>query len=303
MHLLHIIDEWRAYTLSVTTCVTWWLAKLTRVCWSFVQGTCWGKKLEVCAQSQIEISSYTLLCLSYNVGSYAAASAFGKWITRFAGMNWLVGYQGSHFKALLVKRVADHMYIEHRFTIEYCTCSSGTIEHVCKEVIHKLRKLLSARRLSTSQWPAMLDTIQKIIKHLSTERLGSDENGNKWYSMEVFLGSKPSLPLVRPRPLPWYRKIKNINEECCRQIANMERTHTAHNRCIMMYPTAKKDEDRKPRRPTTLGLMSYTSTSVWTSLLWYVSIPSKTKNYNQCGAVQWRYSNPKPVLCLPLKTY
>lgn len=118
------------------------------------------------------------------------------------------------------------MHIKHSFTTAYCPWSDGTVERKCKEVIRISHALLSEWRLSTGQWPAVLDVIQRIIHHSPVHRLGKNENGNTRCPMEVFLGLRPSLLGARLTPLRRYRDIKSTNAERCHQIADIGRIHT-----------------------------------------------------------------------------
>lgn len=140
-------------------------------------------------------------------------------------MKWLVTDQGSHFKASFMDSLALEMRIQHHFKTAYCLLFSCIMEWVCKEVLRIARAWLSEWMLSASQWPAIIDANQRVMKQSPIERLGRNSSGKLRCPLEILTDLEPATLLLRPSPLQHYRELKVINAERCHQLMNIDRMH------------------------------------------------------------------------------
>lgn len=126
-------------------------------------------------------------------------------------MDWLATNQRSHFIATLMKNLIREARIDRHFTTQYCPWGNGTVERLCREVLRTVRGLLSECKLPATQWPSMVDAIQKIINQSALNRLERSKQRVLRCSMEVFNGLKRSIMIIHPVPLRPYREMKTLN--------------------------------------------------------------------------------------------
>lgn len=117
------------------------------------------------------------------------------------------------------------MHIKPHFTTAYCPWSNGAAEYVCGELFRAAHLLLSKRKVSVKQFPAILNVIQVVISHSPVERLATKKAGNIRCPREVFPGLKPFPPIAIRKPLRWYRDSINLVGKKCRQVINTKKTY------------------------------------------------------------------------------
>ena len=70
-------------------------------------------------------------------------------------------------------QLAQQLNTHHHFTTAYHPQSNGTVEVVCREVLRVARALLSEYQLGGAEWPRSLHTIQRVLNHSPSPKLGS----------------------------------------------------------------------------------------------------------------------------------
>lgn len=88
------------------------------------------------------------------------------------------------------------MKIRHHFTTAYCPWANGTIERLCKKTLRNVHALLSERKMPTTGWPSIVDTLQKAIYQSPLQRLGKNKDGRVRSAMELFTELNPSSLLL-----------------------------------------------------------------------------------------------------------
>lgn len=131
-----------------------------------------GSDLKYILVIKDDVSSYTWLHACSNADSDAATNALSRWFACFGCMHWLVTDQGSHFVASLMSTLTKKAKIRHHSTTPYCPWANGTVERLCKEILRITKALLSEWKLPVTQWPSLTESIQKIINHSPSKKLG-----------------------------------------------------------------------------------------------------------------------------------
>lgn len=181
-----------------------------------------------------------------NADSESTARGILQWISNFGIPKIFKSDGGSHFKNIVIKRLAELLGVdEHHFTLPYCPWSNGSIERVCREVLTLLRILLAEQGQPFWMWPYYLAAIVDVINSTPSKGLANKA------PREVFIAlprtSVPKLIIdIGPYPaeyqctLPTADSIRNHVEALCKSI---EELHGNVNEA-----TSKRREENKKYR-------------------------------------------------------
>ena len=121
-----------------------------------------------------DFSSYVWLRPATTCDAHHATTALLEWVTTFGIPSIWISDQGSHFKNEVMHKLAHNLNTHHHFTTAYHPQSNGTVEVVCREVLRVARTLLSEYQLGGAEWPRFLPTIQRVLNHSPSPKLGSN---------------------------------------------------------------------------------------------------------------------------------
>ncbi len=126
------------------------------------------------------------------------------WFARFGVVATWISDQGSHFKNTLLTELKDIMKADHHFTVAYSPWANGTIERCNREFLRVMRVILAQHKMSPTIWPALLPSVQSVLNHSSSPRLGGLS------PVEVMIGLPPSLPLHAVLTSPTLEKGEGV---------------------------------------------------------------------------------------------
>lgn len=118
-----------------------------------------------------DLSSYTRLYACDNENSGVGTSALAKRTGSLGLMERLVADQSSHIIAFQTTNVTKEANIRHRFTTPYCNWFNGTIEQLCEEILPVAKSLLFEWKLSTGEWPSIIEATRKVMNQSTLKRL------------------------------------------------------------------------------------------------------------------------------------
>jgi transposase InsO family protein len=73
-----------------------------------------------------------------------------------------VSNQGAHFRNQVVESLQRALGAQHHFTTAYTPWDNGTVEVVNREVLKSVKALLSERKPSVRDWPAVLPVLPSL---------------------------------------------------------------------------------------------------------------------------------------------
>eukprot|EP00171_Calliarthron_tuberculosum_P012252 IDg12252t1 len=164
-------------------------------------------------------SGYVWLVPTSETDAATVADALLKWFASFGVVRTWVSDRGSHFKNQLIQLLQESMKSHHHFTLAYCPWSNGTVEVVCRELLHATRALLSEFQLPSRSWPTVLPVVQSALNSALLPRLGNQ------CPLTAFTGLQQESPL---RTIAFNRndivKLKSISEARAAQALEVSRT-------------------------------------------------------------------------------
>lgn len=124
-----------------------------------------------------DLSSYICLCPSEHANAESTANELSRWIRTFAAMSTRVSDQASHFKNMVLTKLAPDYNIRHSFTVAYSTWVNGTVEICMRPVLSACRALLSELKLSPHDRPCVVGIIITALNEALLSCLGKNSNG------------------------------------------------------------------------------------------------------------------------------
>ena len=121
-----------------------------------------------------DFSNYVWLRPASTCDAAHAIKALTEWVAAFGIPSVWISDQGSHFKNEVMHQLANELNTHHHFTTAYHPESNGTVEVVCRETLRVARALLSEFQLGAAEWPRFLNTIQRVLNHSPSPKLGSN---------------------------------------------------------------------------------------------------------------------------------
>ena len=101
------------------------------------------------------------------------------WASRYGLPDWVISDGGSHFKNRTMDLMAQHMGLDHHVTLAYyCPWANGAVEIVRRELLCKMRALLSELGFSATDWDLMLPVVQYALNYREREVLDGRQNPN-----------------------------------------------------------------------------------------------------------------------------
>jgi hypothetical protein len=88
-----------------------------------------------------------------------------------------------------VRREQKELKAKHHVTTANCPWCNGTIESVCKQVIHAFGTVLSELKYA-DEWPEVINMVQSVLNNSLSTRL------KKRTPMQVFTGHAKTKPLA-----------------------------------------------------------------------------------------------------------
>lgn len=144
-----------------------------------------------------DISSYCWLCPSQMANSEHTAKELSRWIQTFTAMDCWVSDQGSHFKNMVLKGLAEDYKIRHHFTVAYSPWVNGTVENLMQHILACCQSLLSESKYAPQDWPLVTNTIMTALNETPLRRLGSKPDGSFYSPLEVMTGLAPHRQQMR----------------------------------------------------------------------------------------------------------
>ena len=150
----------------------------------------------------------TGFCMLFPCGSedaWTAAQCLLEWIGIWGPPTVLLGDNGSHFTANVIKETCENTGTEQMFVTAHCPFSNGAIEAVNRQIKKLLRILMAEGRHDQGDWPNLVMTIQALINQRPTERLKGKA------PIEVMTGQERSEVLDRIPLKSLGKKVKFVN--------------------------------------------------------------------------------------------
>ncbi|KAE8877505.1 hypothetical protein PF003_g38398 [Phytophthora fragariae] len=118
------------------------------------------------------MSGYVELVACLQATADTAYRALIDWFKRFGVVHQWASDQGAHFRNQIIEQLQRALGEHHHFVTAYTPWANGTVEVVNREVLKAMKALLSERRLSVRDWPALFPVVQAALNGMPADRLG-----------------------------------------------------------------------------------------------------------------------------------
>ncbi|KAE9282551.1 hypothetical protein PR003_g27380 [Phytophthora rubi] len=118
------------------------------------------------------MSGYVELVARLQATADTAYRALIDWFKRFGVVHQWASDQGAHFRNQIIEQLQRALGAHHHFVTAYTPWANGTVEVANREVPKAMKALLSERRLSVRDWPALLPVVQAALNGMPADRLG-----------------------------------------------------------------------------------------------------------------------------------
>ncbi|POM64696.1 Hypothetical protein PHPALM_19741 [Phytophthora palmivora] len=180
---------------SVSTsyaCVLPWITSQRNQCLHvdyIYLGASYGNDCNYVLVLKDELTHYCELVPADTPTSTVAATAILDWYKRFGRPKEWISDNGSHFKAQVMKELAERLQASQKFVPVYTPWVNGTVERVNRDLLQVLRVMLLELQLDTRNWHYLLPVIQANLNHSGVESLGGHA------PVELFAGLPAASPL------------------------------------------------------------------------------------------------------------
>ncbi|ETV70710.1 hypothetical protein H257_13808 [Aphanomyces astaci] len=108
---------------------------------------------------------------------------------RFGMPRVWVSDQGTHFKNVAMKALANKFKVHHYLTLAYCPWRNGTVERMNRDILQVMRVMLREYQLAEQEWDYLLSMVQANLNQTPAASLASKS------PMELFTALNPATPL------------------------------------------------------------------------------------------------------------
>ncbi|KAE9283339.1 hypothetical protein PF008_g27431 [Phytophthora fragariae] len=144
------------------------------------------------------MSGYVELVACLQATADTAYRALIDWFKRFGVVHQWTSDQGAHFRNQIIEQLQRALGAHHHFVTAYTPWANGTVEVVNPEVLKAMKALLSERRLSVRDWPALLPVVQAALNGMSANRLGGK---TPLTAFTALAGGSQLTSILHPREL------------------------------------------------------------------------------------------------------
>ena len=170
-----------------------------------------------------DISSYLWLIPTGKADAEAAADGLARWVRVFTVMIIWVSDQGSHFKNIVMKELADVHKIKHHFTVAYSPWTNGTVESCMKDIQAANRCLQSELKLGPQDRLLITGMIQTSLNEAPLARLGTRGDGTYHTPLKVITGLKPARAMLQTSQIGEAQcEVKNIEKPKAMQMLDID---------------------------------------------------------------------------------
>lgn len=139
-----------------------------------------------------------------NTNAENAGHAIVDWCAAFEVPCGLISDGPTLFRNESVRLASKALQTPHHFTLPYCPCSNGAVEHLGREVLRVGRALFSRLKLRPDQWPGLVPLFQSVINQSPSLQRGNIALVTAFTglspttSISNFLSSKSARPVRVP---------------------------------------------------------------------------------------------------------